>query len=127
MQRLKSAGNTLVVVEHDPQIMFAADRLLDIGPGPGERGGKIIFDGAPRELATTKDSRTAAYLLGRERINRPQRALSQDDDNRLTLTNARENNLKGITVNFPLRGLVTITGVSGSGKRSEERRVGKEC
>ncbi len=118
MQRLKNAGNTLVVVEHDPQIMFAADRLLDIGPGPGERGGEIIFDGAPRELATTKDSRTAAYLLGRERIHRAQRVLGQDDDNRLTLTNARENNLKGITVNFPLRGLVTITGVSGSGKSS---------
>ena len=118
MQRLKSAGNTLVVVEHDPQIMFAADRLLDIGPGPGERGGEIIFDGAPRELATTKNSRTAAYLLGRERIHRAHRAVSQDDENRLTLTNARENNLKGITVNFPLRGLVTITGVSGSGKSS---------
>jgi len=75
MQRLRNAGNTLVVVEHDPQIMFAADRLLDVGPGPGERGGEIIFDGAPRELATTKDSRTAAYLLGRERITRVQRRL----------------------------------------------------
>jgi len=118
MQRLKSAGNTLVVVEHDPQIMFAADRLLDIGPGPGERGGEIIFDGAPRELATTKDSRTAAYLLGRDRISRTRRTLSRGDEDRITLTNARENNLKGINVHFPLRGLVTITGVSGSGKSS---------
>ncbi|MGL4233856.1 MAG: excinuclease ABC subunit UvrA [Casimicrobium sp.] len=75
MQRLKSAGNTLVVVEHDPQIMFAADRLLDIGPGPGERGGNIIFDGAPRALAQTTDSRTAAYLLGRERIARASRPI----------------------------------------------------
>jgi len=173
MQRLRNAGNTLVVVEHDPQIMFAADRLLDVGPGPGERGGEIIFDGAPRELATTKDSRTAAYLLGRERITRLQRVLrspavasptpaSAEPEGRklvpgargegargakaklasgnthhphpnplplageevsvgpdeITLTNARENNLKGITVSFPLRGLVTITGVSGSGKSS---------
>jgi len=116
MQRLKSAGNTLVVVEHDPQIMFAADRLLDVGPGPGERGGNIIFDGAPRELATTSDSRTAAYLLGRERLTRPQRTLARDEEHLITLTNARENNLKGVTVSFPLRGLVTVTGVSGSGK-----------
>jgi excinuclease ABC subunit A len=126
MQRLRNAGNTLVVVEHDPQIMFAADRLLDIGPGPGERGGEIIFDGAPRDLATTKDSRTAAYLLGRERISRTRRALVAPSAGRgtsagpdeIVLTNARENNLKGITVSFPLRGLVTITGVSGSGKSS---------
>ena len=127
MQRLRNAGNTLVVVEHDPQIMFAADRLLDVGPGPGARGGEIIFDGAPRELATTKDSRTAAYLLGRERISRahrllkPSRATKKGADvgtDEITLTNARENNLKGITVTFPLRGLVTITGVSGSGKSS---------
>ena len=158
MQRLRNAGNTLVVVEHDPQIMFAADRLLDIGPGPGERGGEIIFDGAPRELATTKDSRTAAYLLGRERISRVQRVLRSPEvllpspasvgskaklatratnhphpnplppagagagasvgPYEIVLTNARANNLKGITVSFPLRGLVTITGVSGSGKSS---------
>ncbi|TAG48852.1 MAG: excinuclease ABC subunit UvrA [Betaproteobacteria bacterium] len=148
MQRLKSAGNTLVVVEHDPQIMFAADRLLDIGPGPGERGGNIIFDGSPRDLATTKDSRTAAYLLGRERISRARRMLpppggegwgegvsktraSADastlspnpsppggGEHRITLTGARENNLKNISVSFPLRALVTVTGVSGSGKSS---------
>ncbi|HNY48603.1 MAG TPA: excinuclease ABC subunit A, partial [Casimicrobium sp.] len=129
MQRLKAAGNTLVVVEHDPQIMFAADRLLDIGPGPGERGGEIIFDGSPRALAQTKDSRTAAYLLGRERIAREHRVLStirppnakagvDVGTDELILTNARENNLKGITVSFPLRGLVTVTGVSGSGKSS---------
>jgi excinuclease ABC subunit A len=119
MQRLKSAGNTLVVVEHDPQIMFAADRLLDIGPGPGERGGNIIFDGSPRDLATTKDSRTAAYLLGRERISRVKRTLLPfEGEGVVTLTGARENNLKNVTVTFPLRALVTVTGVSGSGKSS---------
>ena len=118
MQRLKGAGNTLVVVEHDPQIMFAADRLLDIGPGPGERGGNIIFDGAPRELASTQNSRTAAYLLGRERLGRKRKTLAADEQHVITVTGARENNLKSITVAFPLRGLVTVTGVSGSGKSS---------
>ncbi len=116
MQRLKSAGNTLVVVEHDPQIMFAADRLLDVGPGPGERGGEIIFDGAPRALAGTTDSRTAAYLLGRERIARPARAVSHEANDTISLSGVRENNLKSITVEFPLRVLTTVTGVSGSGK-----------
>jgi excinuclease ABC subunit A len=142
MQRLKSAGNTLVVVEHDPQIMFAADRLLDIGPGPGERGGNIIFDGAPRALAQTKDSRTAAYLLGRERISRTKRTLLPvqrgglegegvrrsskethphpnpplEGEGAIVITGARENNLKSIAVRLPLRALTTITGVSGSGK-----------
>ena len=68
MQRLKQAGNSLVVVEHDPQIMLAADRLLDIGPGPGERGGEVVFYGAPAELAHARESLTADYLLGRKEV-----------------------------------------------------------
>jgi excinuclease ABC subunit A len=128
MQRLKSAGNTLVVVEHDPQIMFAADRLLDIGPGPGERGGEIIFDGAPRALAATTSSATAQFLLGYKRISRLSRkidtsqishinwASSMSVDYAIALTGARENNLKTIDAVFPLRALVCVTGVSGSGK-----------
>src|SRR5207237_7246288 len=67
MQRLRDAGNTLVVVEHDPQIMFAADRILDMGPGPGERGGEIVFFGPPSELVTTARTLTADYLAGRKR------------------------------------------------------------
>jgi excinuclease ABC subunit A len=128
MQRLKSAGNTLVVVEHDPQIMFAADRLLDIGPGPGERGGNIVFDGAPRALVRTTSSSTCQYLLGKRRISRVSRSIEKinsaqldrgnvdNTDNLVSIVGARENNLKSISVHFPLRALTTITGVSGSGK-----------
>jgi excinuclease ABC subunit A len=128
MQRLKSAGNTLVVVEHDPQIMFAADRLLDIGPGPGERGGEIVFDGSPNDLAYSASSSTAQYLMGYSRINRISKtinlssndlkhgAINHSADSFISLIGARENNLKNIDVSFPLRALVTVTGVSGSGK-----------
>ncbi len=128
MQRLKSAGNTLVVVEHDPQIMFAADRLLDIGPGPGERGGNIVFDGAPRTLSQTSNSATAQYLLGKRRISResvtnltarsrqPNKDYSDVAFDTIAIVGARENNLKNLSVRFPLRALTTITGVSGSGK-----------
>ncbi len=128
MQRLKSAGNTLVVVEHDPQIMFAADRLLDIGPGPGERGGEIVFDGAPRALTLTALSSTAHYLLGKKRIYRKSRnidpntlahnnwAITAGAGYVIALTGARENNLKAIDAALPLHSLVCITGVSGSGK-----------
>ena len=116
MQRLKQAGNTLVVVEHDPQIMFAADRLIDIGPGPGERGGRIVFDGAPKDLLADGPSRTGRWLLGAERLRRNRRQLTTDDANAIVLTGVREHNLKGIDVRIPLGGLVTVTGVSGSGK-----------
>ncbi len=116
MQRLRTQGNTLVVVEHDPQIMFAADRLLDIGPGPGERGGEIVFEGAPHELLGATQSRTAAYLLGRERIARSPRTFTTAAQDCIEIKGVRENNLKAIDVSIPLNGLVCITGVSGSGK-----------
>jgi excinuclease ABC subunit A len=116
MQRLKAAGNTLVVVEHDPQIMFAADRLIDIGPGPGERGGRIVFDGPPRALHGAEGSRTARWLLGAERLARTRRMLTFDEAHTIRLEGVRANNLKNVSVTIPLGGLVTITGVSGSGK-----------
>jgi excinuclease ABC subunit A len=118
MKRLRDAGNSLVVVEHDPQIMFAADRLLDIGPGPGERGGEIVFFGTPEEMRTA-GTLTAEYLSGRKRagVPRPQGAIGTDrESGRLELAGAAEHNLKAIDVAFPLRRLVCVTGVSGSGK-----------
>jgi len=113
MKRLRNAGNSLVVVEHDPQIMFAADRILDMGPGPGERGGEIVFFGPAEKLAAEK-TLTADYLSGRkkaveERVPAAPRIF-------LTLEGAAEHNLKNIDVRFPLERLVCVTGVSGSGK-----------
>jgi excinuclease ABC subunit A len=125
MRRLKSAGNTLVVVEHDPQVMHAADRILDIGPGPGERGGEIVFYGEPSGLARAANSLTADYLLGRKTVNGGRRNSIRSDlqpaahspqPKQLRLLGAREHNLKNIAVAIPLERLVCVTGVSGSGK-----------
>ncbi|MEZ5445613.1 MAG: excinuclease ABC subunit UvrA [Gammaproteobacteria bacterium] len=117
MQRLRDAGNSLLVVEHDPQVMFAADRLLDIGPGPGERGGELVFFGTPEELAAAPGSLTADYLHGRRRIGSEHVTWPVTPDTpRLELLGARAHNLKDIDVSIPLQRLVCVTGVSGSGK-----------
>ena len=115
MHRLRDAGNTLVVVEHDPAVMLAADRLIDMGPGPGERGGQIVFDGTP-EAAKQADTLTGAYLGARKHVGSGIKRLVTVSTPRLVLEGAREHNLKGITVEFPLLRLVAVTGVSGSGK-----------
>jgi excinuclease ABC subunit A len=116
MKRLRDAGNSLVVVEHDPQIMLEADRLLDMGPGPGERGGEIVFFGTPGELKRARTV-TAEYLSGRRRadagvVSRPPGA----DTPRLVMRGVTEHNLKDIDVEIPLHRFVCVTGVSGSGK-----------
>ncbi len=115
MQRLRDAGNTLVVVEHDPAVMLAADRMIDMGPGPGERGGQIVFDGTTEELRQA-DTLTGAYLGGRKQIGMGFKRLVSDNTPRLILEGAREHNLQDVTVEFPLQRLVCVTGVSGSGK-----------
>jgi excinuclease ABC subunit A len=115
MLRLRDAGNTLVVVEHDPAVMLAADRLIDMGPGPGERGGRIVFDGTPDE-ARRADTLTGAYLGGRKQVSSGFRRLVNDATPKLLLEGARDHNLKNVSVSFPLQRLVVVTGVSGSGK-----------
>ncbi len=115
MQRLRDAGNTLVVVEHDPAVMLAADRLLDMGPGPGERGGRIVFDGTP-DAARRADTLTGAYLGARKQVSLGFRRPVQAGTPRLVLEGAREHNLQGVTLELPLQRLVVVTGVSGSGK-----------
>jgi excinuclease ABC subunit A len=115
MQRLRDAGNTLVVVEHDPAVMFAADRMIDMGPGPGERGGQIVFDGTTEELRRA-DTLTGAYLGARKQVGLGLKRMVTDSTPRLILEGAREHNLQNVSVDFPLQRLVTVTGVSGSGK-----------
>ena len=113
MKRLRDAGNSLVVVEHDPQIMFAADRILDIGPGPGERGGEVVFFGSPADLKK-HDSITAEYFSGRKKAASAPAA--KPSRKFLVVEKASHHNLKGIDVAIPLERLVCVTGVSGSGK-----------
>jgi excinuclease ABC subunit A len=115
MQRLRDAGNTLVVVEHDPAVMLAADRMIDMGPGPGERGGQIVFDGSTADLRNA-DTLTGAYLGGRKTVGMGFKRMVAASTPRLVLEGASDHNLKNVTVEIPLQRLVCVTGVSGSGK-----------
>src|SRR5438128_9660053 len=96
MHRLRDAGNTLVVVEHDPAVMLAADRLIDMGPGPGERGGSIVFDGTP-EAIRKADTLTGAYLGGRKHVGMGIKRLMSEATPKLIVEGARDHNLKNIT------------------------------
>ncbi|SDC16557.1 excinuclease ABC subunit UvrA [Actinokineospora iranica] len=116
LTRLRNLGNTLIVVEHDEDTIRASDWVVDIGPGAGEHGGKVVHSGTFKELLKNKDSLTGAYLAGRSEIPMPAVRRGIDKKRQLTVVGAREHNLRGIDVAFPLGALVAVTGVSGSGK-----------
>ncbi|MEU0135995.1 excinuclease ABC subunit UvrA [Streptomyces sp. NPDC006296] len=114
--RLRDMGNTLIVVEHDEDTIKVADWVVDIGPGAGEHGGKVVHSGSLKELLANEDSVTGQYLAGRRAIAMPDDRRPVDPKRRLTVHGARENNLQDIDVSFPLGVLTAVTGVSGSGK-----------
>jgi excinuclease ABC, A subunit len=124
LKQLRDLGNTVVVVEHDEEIMRAADYLIDIGPNAGRLGGNVVYQGKPNlETASqnVENSYTLKYLLGQEKIETPARRRKWS--NYIEVLGARENNLKGIDVKFPLNVMTVVTGVSGSGKSSLVRSV----
>jgi len=115
LQRLKDLGNTIIVVEHDEAMMRAADQIIDMGPGAGEHGGRIIVTGPLTDVMDCKESITGQYLSGNKRIPLPQKRRSGNGE-KIIIKGARQNNLKDIDVNIPLGKFVCVTGVSGSGK-----------
>jgi excinuclease ABC subunit A len=121
LNSLRDVGNTVIVVEHDEEIMRAADQLIDIGPMAGTLGGELVFQGTHKDLMQEGKSLTALYLTGRENIPVPHSRRKWNQF--IELTGVRENNLKGINVKFPLNVLTVVTGVSGSGKTSLVKRV----
>ncbi len=118
IRQLQQSGNTIVMVEHDEATMRAADHLIDIGPGAGSRGGQLICQGSPEQVAANLRSLTGDYLSGRKRIAIPSERRSPTDDHWLTLGDVTTHNLKNVTTRIPLGLLVGVSGVSGSGKSS---------
>ncbi|MDR3120256.1 MAG: excinuclease ABC subunit UvrA [Clostridiales bacterium] len=117
LKRLRDLGNTLIVVEHDEDTMYAADHIIDMGPGAGVHGGQIICEGSIDEIKRCESSLTGQYLTGAKRIEVPERR-RRPNGKWLTVVGARENNLKDLTVRFPVGLFTCVTGVSGSGKSS---------
>ena len=116
LKKLRDLGNTLIVVEHDEDTMYAADQIIDIGPGAGEHGGYVMAQGTAEEIKDVKDSITGQYLSGRRKIEVPKKRRKQTKSKVIEVVGATENNLKNISVKFPLGVFTCVTGVSGSGK-----------
>ncbi|QDR73128.1 excinuclease ABC subunit UvrA [Limosilactobacillus reuteri] len=115
LKAMRDLGNTLIVVEHDEDTMRAADYIVDIGPGAGENGGQVMAAGTPKQIMRSRKSLTGQYLSGKKFIPVPQERRG-GNGKKITITGAAENNLKDITVDFPLGEFICVTGVSGSGK-----------
>jgi excinuclease ABC subunit A len=116
LRHLADIGNSVLVVEHDEDMIRAADWVLDIGPGPGVHGGRVVTVGTAAQIAQHPTSLTGQYLSGRLKVELPAKRRALSDKRAITLRGCRQNNLKGVDVAFPLGGLVCVTGVSGSGK-----------
>jgi excinuclease ABC subunit A len=116
LTRLRDLGNTLIVVEHDEETIRTADWVVDIGPGAGEHGGKVVVSGSYEDLIASKESITGAYLSGRRAIEIPKSRRKIDPKRQIVIKGAKENNLKDVEVSIPLGTFVAVTGVSGSGK-----------
>ena len=121
LRKLQKLGNTVIVVEHDEEIIRAADEIIDIGPLAGRLGGEVVFQGTHDQLEASSESMTAKYLTGREKIEIPK--ARRKWNNFIEITGARENNLQNIDVRFPLNTICVVTGVSGSGKSSLVTKV----
>ena len=117
LKKLRNLGNSIIVVEHDQETMESADQLIDIGPGAGEHGGKIVFSGSPKAIVNSKNSITGQYLSGEKLIPTP-KARRNGNGKVLAISGANGNNLKNINVSFPLGKMIIVSGVSGSGKSS---------
>lgn len=125
LKGMRDIGNTLIVVEHDEETMLNADYIVDIGPGPGEHGGEVVFAGTPEEIMADEKSITGKYLSGREYIAVPAKR-RETGENWLQIRGARANNLKNVNVDIPLGVFTCVTGVSGSGKSSLVNEVLKK-
>lgn len=121
LRQLQNLGNTVIVVEHDEEIIRAADYIIDIGPRAGRLGGEVVYQGDVSQLKTSSDSYTVRYLTGEEQIEVP--AFRRPWNNYIEVKGARKNNLKGVDVKFPLNIMTVVTGVSGSGKSSLVRDI----
>ena len=115
LKKMRDLGNTLIVVEHDEDTMRAADYIIDIGPGAGEKGGQVMAAGTPKQIMRSRKSLTGQYLAGKQQIPVPA-TRRPGNGHFITVTGAKENNLKDLTVKFPLGDFICVTGVSGSGK-----------
>lgn len=116
LRHLTDIGNSVLVVEHDEDMIRAADHVLDIGPGPGVHGGRVVAQGGVADICRVKESHTGAYLSGRKKIEVPASRRKLNEKNAIVVKGARANNLKNVDAAFPLGGLICVTGVSGSGK-----------